>query len=54
MCMKTSFYRDILFFPLVNDTLLNLDSGLAEVRILIDMSAAFDSVDIDLQLRILE
>ena len=45
---------ETLLLPLVNNTLLSLDSGLAVVWILIDLSAAFDTVDIDLELRILE
>ena len=45
---------ETLLLPLVNNTLLSLDTGLAVVWILIDLSAAFDTVDIDLELRILE
>ena len=45
---------ETLLLPLVNNTLLSLDSGLAVIWILIDLSAAFDTVDIDLELHILE
>ena len=45
---------ETLLLPLVNNTLLSLDSNLAVVWILIDLSAAFDTVDIDLALHILE
>ena len=45
---------ETLLLPLVNNTLLSLDSGQAVIWILIDLSAAFDTVDIDLELHILE
>ena len=39
---------------LVNDMLLVLDSGSGVILLLIDLSAAFDTVDIDLTLHVLE
>ena len=40
--------------PLINNTLFSLDAKLAVIWILIDLSAAFDTVNIDLELHILE
>ena len=51
---KKCHSTETLLLPLVNNTLLSLDSGLAVIWILIDLSAAFDTVDIDLALQILE
>ena len=51
---KKMHSTETLLLPLVNNTLLSLDSNLAVVWILIDLSAAFDTVDIDLVLHILE
>ena len=58
-CMYEHGYKkmhstETLLLPLVNNTLLSLDSNLAVIWVLIDLSAAFDTVDIDLQLQILE
>ena len=58
-CMYEHGYKkmhstETLLLPLVNNTLLSLDSDLAVIWILIDLSAAFDTVDIDLELHILE
>ena len=51
---KKMHSTETLLLPLVNNTLLSLDSELAVIWILIDLSAAFDTVDIDLELHILE
>lgn len=45
---------ETLLVCLVNDILLSLDNNNALILLLIDLSAAFDTVDIDLLLRILE
>ena len=45
---------ETLLLPLVNDILLSLDNNMAVILLLIDLSAAFDTVDIDLLLHILE
>ena len=45
---------ETLLLPLINDTLSAFDNNLAFILLLIDLSAAFDTVDIDLLLHILE
>ena len=45
---------ETLLVHLVNDMLLVLDSGSGVILLLIDLSAAFDTVDIDLMLHVLE
>ena len=45
---------ETLLLPLLNNILLSLDSCLAVILILIDLSAAFDTVDNDLELHVLE
>ena len=44
---------ETLLLPLINDALCALDNNLAFILLLIDLSAAFDTVDIDLLLHIL-
>ena len=51
---KKCHSTETLLLPLVNNTLLSLDAFLAVIWLLIDLSAAFDTVDIDLELHILE
>ena len=51
---KTGHSTETLLLPLVNHILLSLDSNLACILLLMDLSAAFDTVDIDLLLHILE
>lgn len=51
---KKCHSTETLLLPLINNTLLSLDAKLAVIWILIDLSAAFDTVDIDLELHILE
>ena len=43
-----------MLLRLVNDVLLSLDKNNATILLLIDLSAAFDTVDIDLLLDILK
>ena len=45
---------ETLLLHIVNDMLLVMDSGSGVILLLIDLSAAFDTVDIDLMLQILE
>ena len=51
---KKCHSTETLLLSLVNDTLLSLDNHMAVILLLIDLSAAFDTVDIDLLLHILE
>ena len=45
---------ETLLLHVVNDMLLVMDSGRGVILLLIDLSAAFDTVDIDLMLQVLE
>ena len=45
---------ETLLLRIVNDVLLSLDNNMAIILLLIDLSAAFDTVDIDLLLHIME
>lgn len=45
---------ETLLLPLINEVLSAFDNNLATILLLIDLSAAFDTVDIDLLLHILE
>ena len=51
---KKGHSPETLLLRLVNDILLGMDSNLAIIILLIDLSAAFDTVDIDLLLDILQ
>ena len=51
---KKHHSTETLLLHIVNDILLVMDSGSGVILLLIDLSAAFDTIDIDLMLHVLE